>query len=300
MSFEGIYCPVVTTFKTNRFDSAAFGSNIEKLLSCGLAGFVILGSTGESVTLSMDEKAEIVRLARRCVPTESGFIVGTGAEATEKAIELTNRAAEWGADYALVITPGYFKSHLSSLAYSEHFQQIADRSPIPIIIYNVPKFTGLDLDVSVISELSTHRNICGIKDSTSNVTKLHELMPCCSETFSILIGNAGMLWVGLLLGAQGAILALSNFAGKACVEIFDLLREQKHEAAQLRFLKILPVAKRIVGQYGIPAIKAAMDMVGYHGGEPRRPLLPADQETTVEIAALLRQAELIQKYQMRG
>jgi len=293
MSLNGIFCPVTTSFSNNRFDDAKFASNIEKLSASGLAGFVALGSTGEAVLLRQLEREAVIRCARESIPETMRLIAGTGGESTDDVIESTARAAECGADAALVLTPAYYKSHLDNGAYIQHFQKVADKSPIPVILYNVPKFTGLELDVAVARELTGHNNIAGIKESTADISKLHELMTCATPDFQILVGNAGLLWDGMIVGASGAILALANFAAAECVEVYNLVLEQKYESARQVFIKILPLAKRIVGKYGVPGIKTAMDVIGLEGGLPRPPLQPVATEIKEDIEVFLKRAGLL-------
>ncbi len=293
MSLNGIFCPVTTSFSNNRFDDVKFVSNLEKLSVSGLAGFVALGSTGEAVLLRQLEREAVVRCARESIPETMRLIAGTGGESTDDVIESAARAAECGADSALVLTPAYYKNHLNSGAYIQHFQKVADKSPIPVILYNVPKFTGLELDVAVVRELSGHSNIAGIKESTADISKLHELMTCAKPGFQILVGNAGLLWDGMIMGASGAILALANFAAAECVEVYNLVLEQKYESARQVFIKILPLAKQIVGKYGVPGIKTAMDVVGLDGGSPRQPLQPVATEIKEDIEVFLKRAGLL-------
>lgn len=293
MSLSGIHCPITTPFIDDRLATDRLIENLQKLSASGLDGFVVLGSTGEAVYLNHSEKLELIKAAREFVTAKQRFIVGAGAESTRETIEFTEQAAKLGADYVLVKTPYYYKGQMDSKHLTEHFISVAERSPIPVIVYNVPKFTGVDISSEAVGELAQHHNIAGIKDSTDSVSKISELLRLNSPTFEVLIGNASLFLPGLFLGAKGAILALCNIAPEQCVKIFELVREDAPEQARKLYLSLIPIAKVVVGQHGIPAIKSAMDMLGYFGGSPRRPLLPADGATKTEIYSLLKKAELV-------
>ncbi len=198
-----------------------------------------------------------------------------------------------GADAALVLTPNYYKPQLTDDVFQGHFESVANRSPIPVILYNVPVFTGVDMSAQAIRKLSEHENIIGVKDSTANFAKLVELTQLSRKTFSLMIGNFGNYFSGLFLGAAGAILAVANFAAKDCLEIYRCFQNKSFEPARSIYLRILPLATKVVGPFGAPAIKAAMDLLGLFGGAPRAPLLPADARLVTEIEQRLRAAELL-------
>ncbi|MFQ5751091.1 MAG: dihydrodipicolinate synthase family protein [bacterium] len=293
MRLAGIYIPVTTPFVDNRIAIEKLAFNLEKWNAYDLDGYVILGSTGEAVYLSQPEKLELVKTARKYIPREKKMIVGTGLESTVATIEFTNRVSELGVDCALVLTPNYYKNQMQDEHLLYHFNSVADKSSLPVILYNVPKFTKIDLSSAVIKQLSSHANIIGIKDSTSNLTKLMELVKIEATNFSLLIGNASNYLCGLLMGAQGAILALCNIAPKECGQIYRLYNNKSYEDARQLFLKVLPLATNIIASFGIPAIKAALDLLGYYGGKPRPPLLPLSTNLLPEIRQHLIDAELL-------
>lgn len=292
MSLKGIFCPVVTPFTGGGIAVDGFRRNIDFWTSTGLSGYVVLGSTGEAALLAESERAALIQLARECAPDQS-LIVGTGCEATEATIRSTKAAADLGADYALVITPSYFKAQMTPDCLRAHFLAVADESPVPVIVYNVPKFTDLDISPDVVADLARHENICGMKESADDLVKLATLSGNISPEFELLIGNARVFLAGLSAGAGGAILALCNFAASECVEVYNLVRRQSYNEAREIFLRLLPLATAIVGKHGVPGIKAAMDIRGQCGGEPRRPLLPPAAKVKLEIEGLLREAELL-------
>lgn len=293
MQLKGIYCPVITPFVDTKPANDKLEENLEKLSVTGLKGFVLLGSSGETPFLSHDEKIELIKTARNQVSGDKLLIVGTGLESTPATIEFTKQVADFGADYALVLTPNYYKPQMIEANFKEHYTSVADSSPVPIILYNVPSFTGIDIPAAVVNELSEHPNIIGIKDSTSSLAKIAQIITESAKNFSIFIGNAALYFSGLVTGAEGAVLALCNIAPQVCVEIYKLFKKEDFERAREQYFRIFPLAQRILQPYGIPAIKTAMDMLGYYGGPPRKPLLPLSDKIISEIQSYLKRAELL-------
>jgi 4-hydroxy-2-oxoglutarate aldolase len=220
-------------------------------------------------------------------------IAGTGCESTQETIELTRDCAACGAHAALVVTPHYYAGKMNDTAMFEYFTAVADESPIPILLYNVPKFTNINLSAGLVARLSRHPNIVGIKDSTGNVIQLGEIANQVDVGFNLLVGTAGALFGALTLGCVGGVLALANVAPQTCVQIHQLVREGNIEVARKLQLRMIPVNKAITATYGVPGLKAAMDMLGYFGGAPRPPLLPSSDKEKSEIREILIKADLL-------
>ena len=293
LNFHGVFPPITTPFVNGKVAHDKLESNIEKWSKTGLKGIVVLGSNGEYVYLSEEEKRNVLQTAVETAPEDMLVIAGTGCESTDETIKLTNDCAELGAHAALVITPHYYGGKMSDSALIKHFTVVADNSSIPILLYNVPKFTHINMTAKVVSELSQHPKILGIKESSGNVNLLGQYVNNVSEDFSVMVGTAGVLFGGLTIGCKGGILALANVAPEQCVKIFDLLKAGKFEAAQKMQLKMIPVNNAVTAIYGVPGLKAAMDMRGYFGGEPRLPLLPCSEKEMSEIMEILEKAELL-------
>ncbi|NIV95393.1 dihydrodipicolinate synthase family protein [candidate division KSB1 bacterium] len=293
MDIEGIYCPVTTPFVDDRIATDKLAGNLEKWDSLQLTGYVLLGSTGETPLLTLEEKIELIRAVCSSLPKEKQLIVGTGLESTSETIEFARRVAEPEVDAVLVLTPNYYEQQMNERVLRHHFVSVAEDSPLPLILYNVPPFTGVDMPAELIAELSGHPNIVGIKDSTTNFGKWVELMKLSSPNFKVLLGNATVFLPGLFMGADGAILAICNIVAKECVQIYDYFEQGSFEQARQLFFRILPLITDVVTPYGVPAIKAAMDLLGYYGGPVRKPLLPADEALLESIKLHLRKAELI-------
>ncbi len=293
IDLNGIFPPVTTPFEDGEVAYDKLASNIEKYGRTGLKGIVVLGSNGEYVSLSEAEKRKVVETVIQATPEHMSVIAGTGCESTRETIRLTADCAAAGADAALVVTPHYFGAKMSDAALVNHFTKVADSSPVPILLYNVPQFTHVNLTVNVVAELSGHPNIVGIKDSTGNVMQLGEFLGRVEPGFSVLVGTASALFGALTLGCVGAVLALANVTPETCVKIDGLVQAGDYKAAQQIQLKMIPVNKAVTAVYGIAGLKTALDMLGYFGGEPRAPLLPSTDEAKTAIENILKQAGLL-------
>ncbi len=293
ISLHGVFPPITTPFVDDKVAHDKLASNIEKWCTTGLKGIVVLGSNGEYVYLSEEEKRAVVQTAAGAAPEDMLIIAGTGCESTDETIKLTNDCAKRGAHAALVITPHYYGGKMSDAALINHFTVVADNAAIPILLYNVPKFTHISLTATVVSELAEHPNIIGLKESSGNVNLLGQYINDVAADFQLMVGTAGVLFGGLTIGCVGGVLALANVAPQKCLEIYDLVNAGKFEEARKLQLKMIPVNNAVTAIYGVPGLKAAMDMLGYYGGEPRLPLLPASEKEKAEIKEILQKAELL-------
>jgi 4-hydroxy-2-oxoglutarate aldolase len=294
IDLNGIFPPVTTPFIDGKVAYDKLASNIEKYGQTGLKGIVVLGSNGEYVSLSEEEKRKVVETVVQATPDHMSVIAGTGCESTRETVRLTADCAALGAHAALVVTPHYFGGKMSDEALIKHFTTVADSSPIPILLYNVPQFTHVNLTVNVVAQLSGHPNIIGVKDSTGNVIQLGEFLNQVDTDFSILVGTASALYGALTLGCVGGVLALANVTPETCIKIHGLVQEGDFKAAQQIQLKMIPVNKAVTAIFGIAGLKTALDMLGYFGGEPRAPLLPSSDETKTAIENILKQAGLLE------
>jgi 4-hydroxy-2-oxoglutarate aldolase len=293
LDLQGIFPPVPTPFENGHCAPHRLEKNLARWNDTGLSGYVVLGSNGEAPMLSEAEKLELVRVARAAIPAGKILLVGSGLEATDKTAVLTYRLAELGAEAALVLTPSYYRDLLTPEALRRHFEAVAEASPIPILLYNVPKFTGVNLPVEVIVKLAQHPNIIGMKDSSGQLGQLVELREKLPSSFQILIGTDSVFLGGLAHGLRGAILALANVAPRECVELFNAIEDEKWDVAQALANRIAPIGRAVTTRHGVPGLKAALDELGYFGGEPRPPLLPVSETVRQEIRLTLEKAGLI-------
>ena len=293
IDLHGIFPPIPTPFVNGKIAYDELASNIETWSKTGLRGLVAMGSNGEYIYLSAEEKRKFVEKVVEMTPDDMLVIAGTGCESTRETIELTRDCAACGAHAALVVTPHYYGGRMNDTALYAYFTAVADGSPIPILLYNVPKFTHINMTAGLVARLSRHPNIVGIKDSTGNVIQLGEIANKVDADFNLLVGTAGALFGALSLGCVGGVLALANVAPQICVRIFQLVQEGNFEAAKKLQLKMIPVNQAVTATYGVPGLKTAMDMLGYFGGDPRPPLLPSSDKEKSEIREILIKADLL-------
>ena len=292
MDLSGVFPALTTPFSSDGSISIAdLKHNIQQYNKIGLAGYVVMGSTGESVLLSKSEMEAVLVAVKETASREKKLIAGTGAESTAETIERTKRAAELGYDAALVKTPYYYKPVYKPEVYLQHYRRVADASPIPVLLYSVPQFTGVALESPEVIALAEHQNIIGIKESSGNVQRVAEIIAGTSSDFQVLVGSAGTNYPSLAIGARGAILALGSALPDKCVELYELFRRGQHEKARELQEVILRASKLIVSECGIAGVKYTMDQRGYRGGLPRLPLLPLKEEQKNRVNALLETLE---------
>ncbi len=288
MQIKGIFPALVTPFDSSGAVALSnLKHNIGLYNQTAVAGYVALGSTGESVMLSREEADSVLAAVLAFPAAEKLLIAGTGAESTAETIAKTKRAAALGYRLALVKTPYYYKPVYRAETYLHHYRAVADASPIPILLYSVPHFTGVSLETPEILALAEHPNIAGIKDSSGVVQRLAEVIAGAPSNFQVLTGGAAVIYSALGLGAHGAILALASALPEKCAELFDLFQTDQHDRARELQLKLAQASKRIVSESGIAGVKYVMDLRGYNGGLPRLPLLPLSEEKKHQIAALV-------------
>ena len=289
MKLSGVMPPVTTPFQNGDLALDKLRENFQKWNHTGLSGYLVLGSNGENVYLNEMEKLKVIRTARECIPKSKIMMVGTGRESTQETISFTNRAADLGADYALVITPAFFKGSMKSQILYDHFIAIAESSQIGILLYNVPQFTGVNLEPELVAKLSQHPNIFGIKDSSGNIEQLSRIINMSRKKFAVFEGSATVFFPALCIGTVGGILAAACVIPKECVEIQNLFNEGKMDEARAVQTKLTPLAIAVTTKYGIGGLKMAMDIVDYYGGDPRLPLKQPNQEVKEELKQLLTQ-----------
>jgi 4-hydroxy-2-oxoglutarate aldolase len=285
MKIQGIFPPIATPFDA-RGDiyPAKVRHNVEKWNRTALGGYVVVGSTGESVMLTADEKTAMWGLVANHASPEKLLIAGTGVESVRETVQLTNAAAEMGYKAAMVRTPHYYKHAFSRPeAQMLYFRAVADQARIPVLVYNWPRSTGVDIAPEAVAALSEHPNIAGIDESSGNLEKVMRMVRETREGFQVLVGSAPTLWPSLLVGARGGILAYANAAPYSCIAIWEAHLRQDEAAGRDWQSRISHPARLVTEKYGIPGLKYAMDLNGYYGGPPRLPLSPPSPEAKREI-----------------
>jgi 4-hydroxy-2-oxoglutarate aldolase len=289
MHLSGIFAPVITPFHAGSedLDLEGFGRNVRAHIAEGLQGVVVAGSTGEAALLSEQERAALFATAREHTPSDRMVIAGCGGESTRQTVARTKAAHEAGADAVLVVAPHYYANAMTEEVLRRHYLRVADESPRPVILYNIPKYMHFALSAELVAELATHRNIIGIKDSSGVLEMLKGFLRAQHDTFSVLTGSGSGLQAGLEAGARGGILAVSLFAPGFALEVLRAMHAGDAAAATAAQARLTPMANVIVAKLGVPGVKHAMDVVGHVGGVPRMPLLPLGEAERAEVVAAL-------------
>ncbi|HEX8694688.1 MAG TPA: dihydrodipicolinate synthase family protein [Longimicrobium sp.] len=297
MDLRGVFAPATTPFDpvTGDADLVSLRANLRAWLKAPLAGVVLFGSTGEGPLLDEDEKTRLVAGARDVVDGGRLLLAGTGAESTRATVRATRAVAGAGADAVLVQPPAYFKPLMTPEALRDHFAAVADASPVPVILYQVPpRFSGVELPPGLVGELARHPNIVGIKDSHGDLRTLGALVEACEGRAAVLAGSGAVVYGALEIGAVGGILAVALLAPAECAELARLYAEGRLAEAGRLQERIAPLHRAVVGELGVPGIKAALEELGLHGGAPRPPLKPLREKDRPKVREALRQAGMLQ------
>lgn len=288
LDLAGLYAPIPTPFDDQeRVAYDQLEANLQRWCAQPLDGIVMPGSNSEAAFLTQAERVEIWRT---CAPVlQAGgkrFIAGTGAETTAETITLTQVAADLGASVALILPPYFYKPVLTHETLVAHYRAVADASPLPLLVYNVPAFTGVDFGLATLLALAEHPQIIGIKDSSSNIVKMAELA-ARRPGFRIFAGTGSALLPFLSIGAVGGVLALANIAAVPLRRLMDLFAEGRQQDAQRLQLALVELNSVITARFGVSGLKYAMDQAGFYGGPARRPLLPLQPSARQEIDGLV-------------
>lgn len=283
MRLEGVIAPITTPFDDSLISAQRLRENIECYESVGVDGYLVLGSSGEAVLLDEQEKLRLLALARSAVPQGKPLIAGVGMESTAATVRLARLAADRGADLLLALTPHYFGRQMNASALAAHYREVADASPLPVLLYDVPKFTHLQIPTDTVLTLSRHERIVGIKDSSGDLARLLALSSAAPPGFSVICGSHDIFLAALLEGARCGILAAADPFPATFVRIHRLAREGKTDAAEGLMRRVSRASRLAVSKLGVPGIKAAMDLCGLYGGPPRPPLLPIPEEARSEL-----------------
>jgi 4-hydroxy-2-oxoglutarate aldolase len=290
--FSGVFAALTTPFAQDGSVSLAdLKHNVHRYNQTDLAGYVAVGSTGESVLLTRAEMDGILVTVKEAAAEGKKLLAGTGAESTAETIERTKRAAELGFDAALVKTPYYYKPAYKPEVLIAHFRRVADESPIPVMLYSIPQYTGVALAAADVAALAEHPNIIGIKDSSGNVLGIGEIIGTGPPQFQVLVGSAATVYPSLAIGAHGAILALACALPEKCAALYELFRQGQHEKARELQFVLARASKLIVSELSIAGVKHAMDHRGYRGGIPRLPLVPLHHEQKKRLTEFLASLE---------
>ena len=295
--YQGIFAALTTPFEDDEVSLERFRENIEKYNQWDLAGYVVGGSTGEAIHLTDEECLSLLGTAREATAPGRKLIAGTARASARQTIAFTNRAADLGADAALIVLPHYYKGQMSPDALKAYYLSVADQARIPVLVYSIPQNTGITPPPELIVELSQHPNILGVKDSSGNLTLLEEAFPFMAQGSTFLLGAGSILLPALHLGAGGGILTLAAVAPELCIRLYAHFLEQNWEEGKRLQMDVVPLNQAITKYHGIPGAKHALDLRGFHGGPCRLPLLPLDDQAKSKIKTILSKLELIDSSQ---
>jgi 4-hydroxy-2-oxoglutarate aldolase len=285
---DGVFPPIPTVFEeaSGRVDRGAMADNVRRWMTSKLAGILALGSNGESALLDDDECDDVVATVRGAMPADRLLLAGTGRESTRATIAASRRAADHGADAVLVRTPFFFRNQMTPDALVAHFTAVADASPVPVLLYNLPGVTGITLALPTVETLATHPNIVGMKETSPDLERLGQFA-ALRPGFRVLCGWAPVVYPAFVSGASGAILALANVLPDACVALRDATVAGRHDEALTLQRRLTLLARLVTSVHGVAGLKAALDMEGYRGGPVRAPLMPLTPRARDEIAQAL-------------
>ncbi len=294
VQIKGAIPPMITPFKENGdVDYESHSRNMELWNESDLGGYLVLGSNSEAIYLTEEEKIEMVKLTVQKAKKGRIILAGTGMESTRETISLTNKAADAGADAALILTPFYYGGNMNDEALINFFSEVADNVTIPVLIYNVTKFTHINISANAVATLSRHPNIVGMKDSSGNIPQLVAFKSVITEDFNLIVGTASAWYPALTLGVKAGILALTNIAPDGCAQVQKAYEKGDHKEAREIYERLFPVNTAITATYGVAGLKYAADLLGYKGGFVRSPLLPVREKEKVQIKEILQKARLL-------
>ncbi len=285
----GIYPPLPTFFDNqDELDLVTLRRHIQRLAGTGIAGYVVMGTNGEAVHLTKEERAQVIETARAAAGKRAMILAGCGEQSTRATVANCQQAERSGASAALVLPPFYYKGRMDSRALIAHYRAVADNSPLPVVIYNMPASTGgLDLDAATICALAEHPNIIGVKDSAGKMVKLLQIYTETPSRFRTFAGSASYLLPALAVGAVGAVAALANVFPREVCRLQELFDTGNLEESRLLQARLVPANTAVTTTYSVPGLKAALELTTGYGGRPRPPLLPLTEQERYQLAEIL-------------
>ena len=290
-TLKGVLPPMITPFLENGdVDYKGFAANIDKWNHDAMTGYLVIGSNSETVYLNEEEKLRLVELTVRHAAPGKHVMAGTGLESARETIAFTNKCAELGAHSALILTPFYYGGAMTSKALIRYFSTVADHAEIPILIYNVSKFTHVNIQADAVAELSKHPNIVGMKDSNGDVPQLATFLRVADPSFQVMIGTFGAWYPALCLGITAIVSAMANCAPNPIAEVQRLFDAGQMAEARDLWQRWFPVNAAVTGAFGIPGLKYVTDQCGYTGGCVRNPLIDSSDDDKKRLREILARA----------
>ena len=287
MNLASVFTPMPTPFTDGEVDVSAIRSNVRKWIAAGLGGVLTVGTNGEAALLDDDEADRVIEAARQEVPADRVLLAGAGHESSRATIAAAKRAAAAGADAVLVKTPSVYRNHVTPAGLIAHYTAVADACPVPVLLYNFPGSTGVNLAPDTVARLASHPNIIGMKETSTDGAQFADLAAAVPERFTVLCGAAPGVFAALCAGAKGAIIAVSALLPALCLELLAHVQAGRHDQALALQRRITPLGRAVTTTYGIAGLKAALDLSGFSGGDPRAPLGPLPADAVEKIRTLL-------------
>ncbi|MBW2429908.1 MAG: dihydrodipicolinate synthase family protein [Deltaproteobacteria bacterium] len=288
---SGISAPISTPFVNGEVSYNQLKSNMQKYSETALAGFFALGSNGESMFLTESEKLKVLEMVLQEKADHQIVMAGAGYESTRQTISFSNQVAEMGADFVSILTPSYFKKRLTDDAMIGYYTDVADSVPIPVVAYNAPGFTGMTLTPQVVEVISRHPNVIGMKDTSKG--NMSNYLSVSGENFDILSGTVSTLFESMLLGAKGGVVSLANAFPAPCCELYEACKAVDLDKARRLHYMLIKLNKSVSASFGVAGVKYAAEVAGYHGGDPRKPLLPITEESRQIIKKAIEEAGVL-------
>ena len=290
---SGVFAPITTPFsKEGKLDLKGLEKNMEFYANSPLHGYLALGSNGENKSLVGEEKAQVLKVIIENKGKNQPVMVGCIAESTYETIELAKVAESMGADFITLLAPSYFKKQMTDQVLLKYFTDVAERVNTPCLVYCAPQFTGgIVLSPGLVSNLASHDNIVGIKDSSTG--NIDNYLLAAPEDFAVMAGSANFFVNALLGGGTGGIVSLANAFPQVTAKLYDLFVQKKYEELFAYNMEVLRLNKAVSGKGGVSAVKAAMNLMGLAGGYPRLPLLPLEEKEIGALEEVLKQENLL-------
>ncbi len=282
----GVFAPISTPFRDDEeLDLDALAFNVDVYAASGIKGCLVLGSNGENKSLTENEKKHVLATVAARKAPDQVVMAGATYEAQRDTERFFEVAAELGADFGLLLSPSYFRKAMTDDVLYRYFTGAADRSPIPLLVYNAPGFCGITLSVDLVTRLAEHPNIVGMKDSASS--GIEAFLALQSDSFHVLAGSANHLYPAMLAGSPGGTISLANAFPAIAQRLYRYGAERDRIDGPAFHERCRRLNAAISGTYGVAGVKAAMDLAGLRGGIPRRPLLPLTAEQKATLRAVL-------------
>lgn len=292
MRLVGVFVPHITPFTTKEdIDEEALRKDVDFWIENGLHGLVTCGSNGEAAYMTRKERRRVIKIVLDQTNSRVPVIAGTGCPGTKQTISLTKDAVDLGIDAALIVTPFFLKPSQEEIY--RHYIKITSAVDVPLVLYNVPKFTGINIEPWVVDNLSNIENIVGIKDSSGDIRRIQDFIRLAGDRISIMAGSGNMIYPTLASGGHGAIVAIANVLPQLTVKIYNSFKAGDYLKAKDTQSEILILNDFLTKIHGIPAVKEAMNIIGEAGGYPRRPFLPLMEEKGKELKLILNQLKNI-------